>query len=273
VWCRWCRGSPSGSIEAGIDVADVGCGQGHAINVLARAFPASRFTELDRSEQGIDSARAEAKEWGLGNTTFEVRDIATLQGAIDLVTGFDIVHDQAKPMEVLRAIRRSLREGGTFLCADIAMQSALADNLEYPLGPWFYTFSLMHCMTVSLAEGGGPGHDLGRADRAQVLRGSRLPRRTRGTRRGRSGDRVLRPHARRGVTFARAPFRGPERQDTGLWSRLEGFRPEDLAQLVLDRKVLADRGSTWASRTASAARRGRSLRHRRRTEALTLGAR
>src|SRR5881227_2594126 len=88
----------------------------------------------------------------------EGRDIATLVGAFDLVTGFDIVHDQARPREVLRAIRASLRPGGTFLCADVAMQSSVGDNIEHPLGPWFYTFSLMHCMTVSLAsEGEGLG--------------------------------------------------------------------------------------------------------------------
>ena len=141
-------------LGSGIEVADVGCGQGHAINVMAQAFPNSRFTGLDISEEAIDAAWMETKEMGLGNTTFEVRDIATLRGAFDLVTGFDIVHDQARPREVLQAIRASLRPGGTFLCADIAMQSELADNLDHPLGPWFYTFSLMHCMTVSLAEGG-----------------------------------------------------------------------------------------------------------------------
>jgi 2-polyprenyl-3-methyl-5-hydroxy-6-metoxy-1,4-benzoquinol methylase len=141
-------------LRNGIDVADVGCGQGHAINVMAKAFPNSRFTGLDLSPEAIDAARAETKELGLSNTSFEVRDIATLAGAFDLVTGFDIVHDQARPREVLRAIRGSLRPGGTFLCADVAMQSSVADNIEHPLGPWFYTFSLMHCMTVSLALNG-----------------------------------------------------------------------------------------------------------------------
>jgi 2-polyprenyl-3-methyl-5-hydroxy-6-metoxy-1,4-benzoquinol methylase len=145
-------------LRNGIEVADVGCGQGHAINVMARAFPNSRFTGLDLSPEAIDAAWTETKELGLSNTAFEVRDIATLAGAFDLVTGFDIVHDQARPREVLQAIRGSLRPGGTFLCADVAMQSAVEDNIGHPLGPWFYTFSLMHCMTVSLAlEGEGLG--------------------------------------------------------------------------------------------------------------------
>ena len=42
----------------GIDVCDIGCGQGHAINLMARAFPNSRFTGLDFSEDAIASATA-----------------------------------------------------------------------------------------------------------------------------------------------------------------------------------------------------------------------
>jgi 2-polyprenyl-3-methyl-5-hydroxy-6-metoxy-1,4-benzoquinol methylase len=141
-------------LESGIEVADVGCGQGHAINVMARAFPASRFTGLDLSDEGIGAAWSEAEEWGLTNVRFEVRDVATLAGAFDLVTAFDIVHDQARPREALRAIHASLRPGGVFLCADIAASSNVEDNLDEPLAPWLYTVSLMHCMTVSLAYGG-----------------------------------------------------------------------------------------------------------------------
>src|SRR6266581_1549895 len=40
-------------LKAGIDVLDVGCGQGHAINVMARAFPNSRLTGYDFSQEGI----------------------------------------------------------------------------------------------------------------------------------------------------------------------------------------------------------------------------
>lgn len=141
-------------LKAGIDVADVGCGQGHAINVMASAFPGSRFTGLDLSEEAISVARAEAARLGLSNATFEVLDIAALTGAYDLVTGFDIVHDQARPREVLTAIHQALRPGGVFLCADIAGSSKVHENLDHPIGPWLYTVSLFHCMTVSLAYDG-----------------------------------------------------------------------------------------------------------------------
>src|SRR4029079_10702258 len=47
-------------LEAGIDVADIGCGQGRAINLMAQAFPNSRFVGYDFSEQAVAVARAEA---------------------------------------------------------------------------------------------------------------------------------------------------------------------------------------------------------------------
>ena len=72
----------------------------------------------------------------------------------DLITAFDAIHDQAQPAQVLAAIARALRPGGTFLMVDIAASSNLAENGEHPLGSYLYTVSCMHCMTVSLAQGG-----------------------------------------------------------------------------------------------------------------------
>ena len=143
-------------LQAGIDVADVGCGSGHAINLMAQAFPNSRFTGYDFSDEGIAEGKAEAKAIGLKNATFEKKDAATLDGSkqFDLITTFDSVHDQAKPRRVLKGIYDALKPGGTYLCVDIAASSELADNLEHPMGPFLYTISTMHCMTVSLAYGG-----------------------------------------------------------------------------------------------------------------------
>ena len=143
-------------LQEGIDVADVGCGQGHAINLMAEAFPDSRFVGFDFSEEGVAAGRAEAASKGLDNASFEVRDAAALgdAGRYDLVTAFDAIHDQRDPAAVLSAIHAALRPGGTFLCVDVRAHSDVAGNLEHPLGPFLYTVSTMHCMTVSLALGG-----------------------------------------------------------------------------------------------------------------------
>jgi SAM-dependent methyltransferase len=143
-------------LRAGIDVADVGCGSGHAVNVLAHAYPTSRLVGYDFSAEAIQSARAEAEKLGLTNARFEVLDVATLDEpeSFDLVTAFDAIHDQAHPARVLAAVARALRSDGVFLMVDIKASSNVEDNLHVPWSPFLYTVSTLHCMTVSLALGG-----------------------------------------------------------------------------------------------------------------------
>ncbi|MFF2040473.1 class I SAM-dependent methyltransferase [Kitasatospora sp. NPDC058170] len=141
-------------LRAGIDVLDIGTGQGHAVNVLAGAFPASRFTGLDIAENGIAAARAEAAALGLANADFAVADSAELAGPYDLVTAFDVIHDLARPARTLAAVAGALRSDGVFLMGDIAASSLLEENIEHPLGPALYALSTFYCMTVSLGEGG-----------------------------------------------------------------------------------------------------------------------
>jgi SAM-dependent methyltransferase len=143
-------------LRSGLDVADVGCGEGHAVNLLGREFPASRFTGIDFSDDALAAGRAEASEWGLTNVGFETQDAATISdtGAYDLVLAFDAIHDQAHPARVLANIHRSLRPGGTFLMVDINASSNLEDNVETPWASFLYAVSLTHCMSVSLGQGG-----------------------------------------------------------------------------------------------------------------------
>ncbi len=143
-------------LREGIDVADIGCGKGHAINVMAREFPKSRFTGYDFSNEGVAAGNAEAKELGLSNAKFVKKDVSTIdeKEAYDLITAFDAIHDQAQPTKVLANISRALRPDGVFLMVDIAGSSNLEQNQQHPLGPALYAISTMHCMTVSLALGG-----------------------------------------------------------------------------------------------------------------------
>jgi 2-polyprenyl-3-methyl-5-hydroxy-6-metoxy-1,4-benzoquinol methylase len=143
-------------LRSGINVADVGCGQGHAINVMAKEFPRSSFTGYDISGDAIAAGRAEARRAGFENARFEQKDVADLdvpQG-YDFITAFDAIHDQVAPRAVLSGISKSLRPDGVFLMVDIAASSELADNIGNPFCPALYAISTMHCMTVSLSGGG-----------------------------------------------------------------------------------------------------------------------
>lgn len=146
-------------LEAGIRVLDVGCGRGRALMQMARSYPASRFVGYDLSDEAIGWARDEARRLGLGNVAFEVRDLSDFDrtapiAAFDLVLTFDAIHDQARPQAVIDGIRRTLAQGGVYLAQDIKGSGSHHGDREHPLGPLLYTVSCMHCMTVSLAQGG-----------------------------------------------------------------------------------------------------------------------
>ena len=147
-------------LRDGADVADIGTGSGHAINVMAAAFPASRFTGIDFSDEGLGVARAEAERLGLTNATFVAKDVAALDSSesYDVITVFDAIHDQALPARVLENIYGALRPGGILLMVDIKASSRLEDNVGVPLASYLYTVSTMHCMSVSLGlDGAGLG--------------------------------------------------------------------------------------------------------------------
>jgi 2-polyprenyl-3-methyl-5-hydroxy-6-metoxy-1,4-benzoquinol methylase len=160
------------SLQAGIRVADIGCGQGHVVNLLARAFPRSEFVGYDFLEDALAVARDEAQEWGLTNARFELRDVADLAGTgtFGLVTAFDAVHDQAHPATVLQQVAEHLDPDGTFLMVDVHAHSAVDANQEIPWAPLLYTLSTMHCMTVSLAlDGDGLGTAWGTEQALRML--------------------------------------------------------------------------------------------------------
>jgi SAM-dependent methyltransferase len=143
-------------LQAGIRVADLGCGTGFAVTLMAQHFPRSQFVGYDVSEEGIARARAEAASLGAANVVFHVADVSRLapDRPFDLITAFDAIHDQVDPAGVLRRAREALAPGGTFLMVDVHASSRLDENLRHPMGTFIYTVSTMHCMTVSLAHGG-----------------------------------------------------------------------------------------------------------------------
>jgi SAM-dependent methyltransferase len=159
-------------LARGLDVLDVGCGAGHALNLMAGRFERSRFTGYDFSEEGLAAGRAEAAALGNANVRFAACDVHELDEpeAYDLVTAFDVVHDLAHPARALAAIRRSLRPDGVFLMVEIAASSSVEGNVGHPLGPMLYAASIFHCMSVSIAQGGeGHGTCWGRENEGEAL--------------------------------------------------------------------------------------------------------
>ena len=148
-------------LEEGASLLDLGCGRGRALLLLGERFPAFDVPGLRPVADAIAiaSAQAQAAERSLANVRFEQRDLSTFDGdadpeAFDYVTTFDAVHDQARPLAMLKGIRRTLRPDGVYLMQDIQGSSHVHENLDHPGAPLLYMISCMHCMTVSLAQGG-----------------------------------------------------------------------------------------------------------------------
>jgi ubiquinone/menaquinone biosynthesis C-methylase UbiE len=149
----------SEALDKGIRVLDVGCGSGRIINRLAELFPRSRFEGRDLSPDAIANATNDARSRNLSNARFLTADLSDFDRTaeaelFDLVMTFDAIHDQAKPLNVLKGIRRTLKNGGVYVMQDIRASSDVTRNIDHPLGTLLYTVSCMHCMTVSLAQGG-----------------------------------------------------------------------------------------------------------------------
>jgi 2-polyprenyl-3-methyl-5-hydroxy-6-metoxy-1,4-benzoquinol methylase len=146
-------------LTRGARMLDAGCGAGRILTRFAELYPNSRFTGLDLSPDAIALATAGAAARGLTNVEFHARDLSDFDrtadpGAFDVVATFDAVHDQAQPLKLLQGIRRALTPDGIYIMQDIKGSSYVRNNIGHPLGPFLYTVSTMHCMTVSLAQGG-----------------------------------------------------------------------------------------------------------------------
>jgi SAM-dependent methyltransferase len=159
-------------LATGICVADLGCGTGHAINLMAKEYPRSDFVGYDIADDAIARARAEAHAMALPNARFEVRDVTCLpaEPKFELITTFDAIHDQRDPAAVLRSAATALALDGVYLAIEPRASSNLEENIGNPFAAWMYGMSVLHCMTVSLAEGGaGLGTAWGEQTARQLL--------------------------------------------------------------------------------------------------------
>lgn len=115
----------------------------------------------------MEQARSDAAARGLGNVSFEARDLTGFDDSgegqrFDLITAFDAIHDQGDPQGVLDGIRAALADDGLFLMQDIRASSRLENNLDHPIAPLLYTLSTMHCDRIAGAGGRRPRHHVGR---------------------------------------------------------------------------------------------------------------
>lgn len=147
-------------LEAGATVADVGCGGGVAVCLMAKAFPQSQVHGYDISEHGLERARRRRVEEGVPNAHFHNPRHEPLPAdhSLDLVTTFDCIHDMTHPQEVIHAIRAALSDEGVWLLVDIKGRDTFTENVtKNPMASMMYGMSVMSCMSSALSEPGGAG--------------------------------------------------------------------------------------------------------------------
>ncbi|HET9819162.1 MAG TPA: class I SAM-dependent methyltransferase [Rhodanobacteraceae bacterium] len=163
-------------LEKGIRMLDAGCGRGRILTKLAELYAQSRFVGMDLSEDAVAYARDEAAKKGIDNVEFLAVDLGDFDQSaepesFDFIATFDAVHDQAKPLNLLKGIHRALKPDGVYLMQDISGTGHVHEDIDHPIGTFLYTISCMHCMTVSLAQGGeGLGAMWGKEKAQEYLR-------------------------------------------------------------------------------------------------------
>jgi SAM-dependent methyltransferase len=138
-------------LEAGAQVADIGCGHGASTIIMAKAFPKSKFTGFDLHPASIERARQLVREAGLANVTFATASAKEFPGRYDFVTTFDALHDMGDPVGAAAHTRESLKADGAWMIVEPMAGNSLDENLN-PVGRAFYGFSTMVCIPNSRSQ-------------------------------------------------------------------------------------------------------------------------
>lgn len=154
-------------LNAGGRIADLGCGVGWASIAMARRLPGATVIGWDLDPASIASARLNAEQAGV-KVRFEPANAAAMgrEGPFELITILEALHDMSNPVEVLRAARQVLADGGIVLVAD----EKVADRFTAPgdeLERMMYGWSITHCLPAAMSE--QPSAAIGTVIRAPVV--------------------------------------------------------------------------------------------------------
>ncbi|WP_153787364.1 class I SAM-dependent methyltransferase [Pseudomonas sp. EMN2] len=147
-----------GKLQAGAQVADVGCGHGASTIVMAQAFPQSHFVGYDYHAPSVATATERAREAGVGGqVSFQQASAKDYPGHdLDLVCFFDCLHDMGDPVGAARHAYKALKADGTVMLVEPFAEDSLDANIN-PVGRLFYAASTFICTPNSLSQEVGLG--------------------------------------------------------------------------------------------------------------------
>ena len=149
-----------GKLIAGARVADIGCGSGGAALLMGSTFPKSIIEGFDISKFALQRAEERKAESHVSNVSFfDPRDNPIADdNSYDLICTFDCIHDMTHPTEMMKTIRKALKNDGTWLLVDIKAHDSLELNVsKNPMASLLYGISVLSCMSSAMSEDGGEG--------------------------------------------------------------------------------------------------------------------
>jgi SAM-dependent methyltransferase len=147
-------------LNAGARVADIGCGSGGAALLMGSTFPKSIIEGFDISKFALERAEERKIDAKISNVSFfDPRDKPIADdNSYDLICTFDCIHDMTHPTEMMKTIRKALKDDGTWLLVDIKAHDSLELNVsKNPMASLLYGISVLSCMSSAMSEDGGEG--------------------------------------------------------------------------------------------------------------------
>lgn len=145
-------------LRPGQDLLDVGCGPGTITVDLARLVAPGRVVGVDRVEEPLAAARADAAAHGVANVTYATGDAYRLDHpdeSFDVVHAHQVLQHLADPVAALAEMRRVCRPGGRVAARDADYAAMAWFPADARLDRWLALYR-----AVARANGGEP--DAGR---------------------------------------------------------------------------------------------------------------
>ena len=169
-------------LEVGAKVADVGCGQGASLLLLAQAFPKSTFVGFDYHPESIDAARQAVDDAGVSDrVSFEVAGADDFDGDdFDLICIFNALHEWGDPVGAARHIRNALAPDGTWMFTEPRTDGPIAGSVR---ARTFFSVSTFVCTPSAISQGAADalGAQAGESRLAEVVGGAGFTRFRRAT--------------------------------------------------------------------------------------------
>lgn len=149
-----------------VRIAEVGCGTGVAAITIAQAYSGAVVDGYDLDEASVTAAREAATAAGVQDRVqFHLMDAADpgIAGDYDLVMAIEMLHDVPDPVGVLRTMRKLAGAEGVVLIADERTEERFTVPTN-EMERFFYAFSTLHCLAVSMQDGGAGTGTVLRAD-------------------------------------------------------------------------------------------------------------